>query len=85
MDYVSVKGRRRNLAREVSTSRPGHEQCLQSLPSLRSQTEGFVAQRCNPLTLQPEQSVGQGSIPRRAHHLSVRQGVVESIRSSLLL
>ena len=44
--------------------------------------EGVVVPWCNPLTLQPEQSGGMGSIPVGPHHLSV-QGVMDSTRSAL--
>ena len=45
-----------------------------------------MAQWCNPLTLQPEQSGEMGSIPETnllEHH--DKQGVTESIRSALFL
>ena len=46
-----------------------------------------MAQWCNPLTVQPEKSGGMGSIPGRAHHLSVMTWGrrLDSISALLLL
>ena len=48
--------------------------------------EGVVAQWCNPLTLQPEQSGGVGSSPGRAPPLERHdKGSADSIRSALFV